>query len=842
MTSPTTTTATTTTAGATAEAGAAIVESPSPPRPQTESQRIYWQQWLLASGSAGASSRQGQRQNPRNQHQRQLITSSAAVRIDRQAAKCSDVTCLLRKTLHLGTATTSGSGSGSNDNDALVLVGTVHNLPSDYVDFEHEVIYPDIVTMVRRTSPSSSPLGEEDDGNGRDDDDGNNNNNNWTAAAYVSASSDASDGDASEPFHVVKTLQPDDSPLQKRDELLKFIQRKIIAPVAVHNRSGTEITVSTQFYFVPSQLPSASSSGSHAGTTIPACVELDGYVTSMDEKESDHEDETDHFDDSCYDNDGDSFEGSDEGEEEMEDEIYMLGAIDGIPTSEKRRRGRWQSQWQQHRQQPEESGFVPTLLPLSRCMSHTNTTATTTTNSSSFDSPSQRRQKERSKRRQKQQRRSMRRYLQISQSHASPTCLSGYVLKQSTKDKHVWKRVYCVLTDDYLWFVPRLQTYDTQRKKKVVMIKEKSVCEDLEALNGDNDYDDDDMIKMAPYHGRIMLSRALLIESMEDIEGSSLFRIPNSWEVVTGKGVTHTFRVQSPSLARQWIQAIRQRLLECYEQSLLQNAELILTDEVVARNHRVRSVAVDPMIAKWAEQRHFHQDNEEKEENETLSVPTENDHRRPFPRLLHCLSGHSKEQFQASVIRLGMDIASYKEQCLHLQALLLSQAGQGVNDSTALSAVDSATLSQEIWENASQLLDRATDISSQVKVIVGPGMNLRGGSSSMVSLTSLESSSSSVDGRPVNDQTGHLVSHHSHSSRSLGTLCRHVEYIITGQFRHGDYANDNKNGVHDSKIDDSSFTSGDGRVRRPSCHNTSDPPPMDLFDMLLQELQTIAMR
>ena len=860
---------------------------------QTESQRIYWQQWLLSSSSSSSTSSNDKSNANRHQRQRQLITSSAAVRIDRFSAKSSDVTQLLRKTLHLGHSHSHirppPPQQQEQDNDSLVLVATIHNLPSNYVQFEHEVTYTDIITLEEKKGrPTSSRCGGGGGGSGGggdgvhgdDNGDGQNtnvNNNKIVSSSFVSGSRATALrlGGVGEPFHIVHTLQPDDSPLMKRDEVLDYIQTHILDVVVSTTTHDDELelivggggddekveveeeddddpkpTVSTRFYYVPTNQQQqhssptsrasgigGSKSGSDSGpgssmspssTTIPACIELDGYVTSMDESYDSHNNENDHQRQRNGGDDGDgdlsSFDGSDEEEEDMEDEIYGFGSIDSAEEWDRRRRRSWQLRYRHHHHQQRVGSDIPSIPQKSSLVGHTTTSLSTADSSS--DSP--RRSQQQIARR--KDRRAMRRYLQVSQSHASPTCLSGFVLKQSTKDKHVWKRVYCVLTDDYLWFVPRLQTYNKKKKENLVRRQNESDGENYASGRGGyDDHDDDNLIiKMAPHHGRIMLSRALLIEGMEDMQGSSLFRIPNSWEVVTGKGVTHTFRVQSPSLARQWIHAIRQRLLECYEQSLMQNAELIITDEVVARNHRFRSVAVDPLIAKWNAQQ-LNEEKEEKNENGCRFItPTEDEIRNHLPRLLHRLPVHSKEQFQANVLRFGLEVASYKEKCLHLQSLLLSQAGEG-GSSRDVARVDSAVLSQEIWGNASFLLCCAKDISSQVKIIVSPGTNMR--SSSMMSLISVESSSS-IHEQGEKNTTDVATSHHSHSSRSLETLCRHIDYVITGQFHHHEHVVDSNNSVHDSSV---------GRTtHRPSHHNSNDPPPMDLFDMLLKELQNIA--
>jgi hypothetical protein len=59
-------------------------------------------------------------------------------------------------------------------------------------------------------------------------------------------------------------------------------------------------------------------------------------------------------------------------------------------------------------------------------------------------------------------------------------------------------------------------------------------------------------------------------------------------------------------------------------------------------------------------------------------------------------------------------------------------------------------------------------------------------------------------------------------SRSIETLCRHADYVITGR-RFGMNNNNNNNDDQESNIS------------RNDHHGS--PPPMDLFDLLLMELQ-----
>jgi hypothetical protein len=92
-------------------------------------------------------------------------------------------------------------------------------------------------------------------------------------------------------------------------------------------------------------------------------------------------------------------------------------------------------------------------------------------------------------------------------------CISGYLLKRSIKDRHVWKQVYCVLTDDHLWYVSRLHTIEVM-----------SIAKD----------------------GWFGLNRAFLLEATADY--APLYRTPPASEVVSRLGISHAFRAKNRAL------------------------------------------------------------------------------------------------------------------------------------------------------------------------------------------------------------------------------------------------------------------------------------------------------
>lgn len=606
---------------------------------QGESQRIYWQQWLGT-----------------NYSRRDLITSSAAIRINPDAAKAKDVTKLLRDTLKLSSLQQPSNhkkhrdhdhngdhndDDDDNDNvnhvkeeleeeeeqDSLVLVGTLYSLPKDYIQFEHEM-------------PT----------------------------------------EFSDPFHLIKTLRPNDNPLAIRDRMMEQLKRlQDQAP-----SSTSTISPKIQWYFVPRQ-----------GTSpIPSCIELDGYCTTLEEEDDDDENKDDDDDD-------------DDGDDDTHD----------------KQRNHYN---QQHEpQSPQTTGShhdeTDTLdrdtyydwdLLLSRC--------------AFLEKPKL------SKPQPKQKQ--LRRYFQLCQVEP---CCSGYLLKQSRTDPHVWRKVHCVLTDDYLWYATRVPYHSSERPR------------------------------MAKSHGKIALSRALLLEpNNTEYTASPLFRVPDAFELVNARGISHLFRASSRTLQQQWMQAITTKIMESFENSLLDQAELIVEEESMARNRRFTTMAVEP-----------------------ITPPSDN-------------NSLYLSLIQANVLRLGMDICEYRELCRHVQASLpakqpivvttsFSSGGGGGSTTGSTGSLDKATPSprssstresspqiQLAWDRAASLLDKATHVALEVQ-------------------------------QYVLHQTKRPIS----LSQSLETHCRHIDYVLTGKHR---------------PIGSPTF-----EMERQS------PPPMDLFDLLLSELQSL---
>ena len=667
-------------------------------KPKGESQRIYWQQWLSSSNSNKPSqSQQGQSNGGANYSRRELITSSAAIRINPDAAKAKDVTQLLRDTLKLS----SLENGNETVVDSLVLVGTLYSLPKDYIQFEHEPPPP-------RSSTDNTT----------------------TTTTVESTSSSSSLPKSSDPFHVIKTLKPDDNPLATRDKMMEHLQR--IHDQAPSHHSSTKIAPKVQWYFVPSSGSSNNSNGAgdKSRSPIPSCIELDGYCTTMEEDDS----------------------SQDDGEEE-EGESHIHGVElnnhDDADETNTRKGGTYYD--------------LDLLLSRSPFMAET-----TSPKDGNGTSPCK----------QAKQAKELRRYFQLC--YVQPSC-SGYLLKQSSSDPHVWRRVYCTLTDDQFWYTTRVP-YAPQNAAPPTAAHY------------------NDIPRKGKHHGRISLGRALLLERNTEYTASPLYRVPHSFEVVNARGTSHVFRATTRALQQQWIRALTTKIMESFENSLLEHAELIVADETMARNRRFSSVAVDPLCEQQQQQQQ-QQSSASIDLIPSRSIDAETS------------DGNNQSMYlsliQASVLRLGMDIAEYRELCRHVQALLsakqtivirTSENGSSLpphhhehkNGSTPQSGDNmDATVLQQVqvaWDAATRLLDKATHVALEVQ-------------------------------QYAHHQKYDSQHHQLSLSHSLETHCRHIDYVLTGQHRPNRAASPTNTG---------------GRV------DPQAPPPLDLFDFLLTELQGLA--
>lgn len=284
---------------------------------------------------------------------------------------------------------------------------------------------------------------------------------------------------------------------------------------------------------------------------------------------------------------------------------------------------------------------------------------------------------------------------------------------------------------------------------------------------------------------------------------------------MTQKGTSYLFRAPNRELQLHWIQTISHRIVESFENSLIDHADLIIADECLARNRRLTQLAVRPfwqalhVEVQKQQQSSKHNQQQKQHENEqqsqTTATPTttnsdyagKEDHDQSLNRVqimppIHCVASKGP---LGDILRWGMQVATYRERCRYVQSLLPAKNPVVVGASTPNNIVAATTtpqstcslpqppaepidiavqrMIQSVWMRGTELLARASHISQQI-----------------------------CGRRP---------------SRGLETHCRHIDYILFGRFR------------------DVSYPSLPEQIQQQQQRDM--PPPIDLFDPLLQEIQ-----
>jgi len=778
-----------------------------------QSHRVYWQQRLSGGSKSNTKSKSSNANSNNN-----LITGSAAVKIT-PSAKAIDLTNLLRKTLHLG--------NSQESKDALVLVGTLRSVPSDYVVFEHEL----------EPHTSGSFRGGNIDSSGSNHGNGNNSN------------TKSSNSIITEDFHVVKTLQPNDACLAILEDMKEHLterQRGIDTKIAKDREARGRrnvlsmrptIAPQTRWYFVPdtSSINVSNSKTNSPRTlkkqqqppTMTSCLELDGYLTSLDDDDSEDDDEEENDENN---GENDSTNGSASGALTKtnlygDDEDLLRRALAPFADDDE-----------------EEENKTPmdkdndTIIGDSKDSEECIQQPQQPKNEEGYFPPQHRKRTSQSAEHIALQ---WRRYLQISQSHVAPdkpsnsnsnsnslascnnSTLAGFLLKGSSKDPHVWRRHYCVLTQDHFWYIPRVVRKD----------------EFLSSTNSDFNNEPSETsqgqlrtIEIAHNHGRINLSEATLLGPSQDTQSRS-----DGFELVGGDGRSHRFRAcSSPVMgaavssgaatkasiaaAHQWKRMLKARVQDSMENALIQHAQLLVTEETVARNDRWKSLLLDGG-----------------DEGET-------------DKIIHSL-GHAigwsfeSDEYSAlksKVLYFGLDVAEYKEGCRQIQTLLWAEhtAGNHNNASPSRARTSIPKLVKELWREATQLLNRAVQLNDAFSGITRSG------------------SDNSING----SDDGDTKTMTNHRRRGLETLCHHAEYVITQKRRHPSSSRlTSSPEAKGSNGDDSSpfkttptLENGGGRNEQTQPRRTPlgennindyphqrDPPPIDLFDLLWKELRTL---
>jgi hypothetical protein len=382
-----------------------------------------------------------------------------------------------------------------------------------------------------------------------------------------------------EPIHIVRTLLPEEQPLQVRDEMLvklMHLREKAEDEMGFHlndyggRKDDVELfrpAPTFRWYFQPcSPLGGIGSSASSPKVqAIPAYIDVEGYCTD-NESDSDHD------------------EINDVGSGDAE----MNGGNDG-------------------RDSPEaEISYEMRILIEERRRIHVLRELTDT----SF-------------------------------------IVSGYLLKQSRRDPNVWRRVFCVLSEDRLWTIQRMKPLKN------------SGCSDgiLSVLRiGRNEY--------------ITLHRSLLLEKGEgnDLTGqyspsrcSGYYlsplnhRLRNAFRLITDQGQSHTFRAFTSQSLHLWVASISERITQMHVDGMMDLANVIAEEETLARRRRMNGTAV-------------------------------------LPLQLHRDASTESNSISMDIVRYGIAVASFRELCRHASGTELIDMVSSAWENARLVALKSAQL------------------------------------------------------------------------------------------------------------------------------------------------------
>jgi hypothetical protein len=337
-----------------------------------------------------------------------------------------------------------------------------------------------------------------------------------------------------EPIHIIRTVHPDEHPLQVRDEMIQSLARlrqraeEQMGLLRQYSKNNTHVTspgkggggsrrqqqpqlqqpqVSFRWYFQPcSPLGGIDSSASPSPKiqSIPAYIELEGYCTDDDDEDDKSDGNTNGggFDDE-YDNLSD----------DDEDDNQTASYTDEMSSTHLR-------------QLNKEKRRIAVLRELSD----------------------------------------------------SPFVVSGYLLKQSPKDPNVWRRMYCVLSGDRLWVIGRVRPLsEFSNDGDVGTTTNRDVLSSLRVGS----------------HSYINLLRSILIEREEPLN----HRLPNTFRIVTSLGKTHSFRAFNSQSFRSWTAALSEKISQTHADGMMDLAHVITEEETLARCRRMEDIAVTPFLS-----------------------------------------------------------------------------------------------------------------------------------------------------------------------------------------------------------------------------------------------------
>ena len=253
-----------------------------------------------------------------------------------------------------------------------------------------------------------------------------------------------------------------------------------------------------------------------------------------------------------------------------------------------------------------------------------------------------------------------------------PFIVSGHLLKQSWRDPYVWRRVYCVLSEDRMWTIGRMKPL------KNFGASSNDILSYLRTGR----------------HRYFMLHRSQLLERGEGAlvrhQSSSKYngyyltplnqRLPNSFRVITSQGKCHSFRAFTSQSFRLWVTSISERITQKLEDGIMDLANLIAEEETTARCRRMDNVAVSPLE-------------------------------------LHNHTSTESKSISMDVVRFGIAVSAFRELCRHVIDTIRQYSPVNAQTRVGTSGTRSASLNVEhegmissAWEDARVVASKSAQI------------------------------------------------------------------------------------------------------------------------------------
>jgi len=200
---------------------------------------------------------------------------------------------------------------------------------------------------------------------------------------------------------------------------------------------------------------------------------------------------------------------------------------------------------------------------------------------------------------------------------AQSSFVHGFLYKRSNANIFVWKRVYCILVEDMLWYISRRKLtqgnlQQTQNPQPWSRIRNLSLV-----------------------HAQII---------SDPIESSPLSTVPHVFEIrSSSSNLIHYFRATRRDMKLRWISTIADRIVTYGESHMMNMAETMIHDEEIARAHRLETNVILPCL------------------NKSSRYPNSWLTRSKVP--LFSMSGEGCEFIDA--VRFGMLVEEFREACRH---------------------------------------------------------------------------------------------------------------------------------------------------------------------------------